>query len=132
VKPLYRAMLAAEDGAPLVGDSRNLLGVRPSDVKGANAGPGQGGLSVTVGDFRRMMAPLRPKAFGGLHSETVMYELPEASLTVASKLQLGSVHAQSFHAVIEACEPCPISHFQFAIQATRPNWARTELPGEGR
>ena len=69
---LYRAMLPAEDGAPMVGDSRNQLGVRPSDVKGANAGPGQGGLSVTVGDYRRMMAPLRPKAFGGLHPETVL------------------------------------------------------------
>ena len=45
---LYRAMLPAEDGAPMVGDSRNQLGVRPSDVKGANAGPGQGGTSFRL------------------------------------------------------------------------------------
>ncbi|MDP3220426.1 MAG: hypothetical protein Q8S73_40405 [Deltaproteobacteria bacterium] len=131
MNPLFRAMLPAEDGAPQIGDGRNLLGVRPSDVKGASAGPGQGGLSVTVGDYRRMMAPLRPKAFGGLHSETVMYELPQATLTVASNLHLGPVHDRTSHAVIEAREPCPVPAFQLAIQATRPHWARTAPPTEG-
>ena len=128
---LYRVMLPAEDGAPMVGDSRNQLGVRPSDVKGANAGPGQGGLSVTVGDYRRMMAPLRPKAFGGLHPETVLYELPRTALDAAAKLQLGPIDTRTYHAVIEAREACPVPEFQAVLQATRPSWSRTEPPDRG-
>jgi hypothetical protein len=119
---LYRAMFPDDDGRPQVGNERNMLGVRPGiDVKVEHAGPGRGGMSVTVRNPSKMPAPIRPKAFGGLNGETVMFELREEALGPRG-LVLGRISPRTLHAVVEAAEVCPVERLQDRLASTRPNW----------
>lgn len=121
---LFRAMFPDDDGGPRVGSQRNMLGIRPGvDVKQEPAGPGRGGMSVTARNAAKMPAPIRPKAFGGLNGETVMFELDEGSLEPPG-LQLGTIHPRSLHAVVEANEMCSISELQERLHSTRGDWRR--------
>jgi len=128
---LYRAMLPADgDGGPRVGAERNELGVRPGvDVKEEPAGPGRGGMSVTARYPKKMPAPIRPRDFGGLNGETVMFELAEAALE-PSHLTLGPIDPRSFHAVVEAADVCSVSDLQDRLRTTRPQWTPTPPPGQ--
>lgn len=124
---LYRAMLSDEDGSPSVGSGRNMLGVRPAfDVK-EPAGPHRGGMSVTVRNPEKMIAPVRPKAFGGLNGETVMYQLDEDEL-LAPGLALGPIDPRTLHAVVEAAESCSVADLQARLGRTRASWTTTPLP----
>jgi len=128
---LYRAMFPDTDGGPQVGTRRNMLGVRPGiDVAEEPAGPGRGGMSVTVRMPTKMPAPIRPKEFGGLNGETVMYELQETALA-PQHLALGEINPRNLHAVVEAADTCALSEFQDRLHATRPKWTRTAPPKEG-
>lgn len=130
VQTLYRAMLPEmRDGLPQLGLGANMLGVRPGvDLRSPLAGPGRGGLSVTVDLPEKMNVAVRPKTFGGLHGETVMYDLPGAVLVDHPSLRLGPVHPRKFHAEIEAAADCEIYVFQESLAATRPRWTRSPLP----
>lgn len=74
-RQLYRAMIPSNDGAPAVGEERNMLGVRP----------GENALSIFL-DPRQIPNPIRPKvalnAQGepGLNAETVLCMLDEEEL----------------------------------------------------
>ncbi len=127
---LYRAMLPElTDGLPEVGTGANMLGVRPGvDLRSGLAGPGRGGLSVTVDLPQKMNVAVRPKAFGGLHGETIMYELHCAILVDYPSLRLGPVHPRKSHAEIEAAADCEIHVFQASLATTRPRWTRSPLP----
>ncbi len=134
---LYRAMEADADGLPKVGAARNMLGVRPGiDMRAAPkdaagqplAGPGRGGPSVNVDDWKRMPATIRPKHFGGHNSLTTMYQAKSCCLSPAS-LVLGEIHEVTKHAMVESAEECSIEDFQARISSTRPSWKRAERPG---
>lgn len=121
---LYRAMFPDDDGGPQVGTGRNMLGVRPGiDVEEEPAGPGRGGMSVTARVPTKMPAPIRPRNFGGLNGETVMFELPEEALA-PRRLALGEISPRSFHAVVEAAETCPVAELQDRLGGTRSDWKR--------
>jgi len=128
---LYRAMYPDADARPQVGSGRNMLGVRPGvDVEDVPAGPGRGGMSVTARIPTRMPAPIRPKDFGGLNGETVMFELQEEALEPPG-LVLGEIHPRTFHAVVEAAETCPLEELQDRLRVTRPDWRRASPVKEG-
>lgn len=131
-RTLFRAMLAdAEDGAPRTGNLANLLGVRPGDIRGERPGPGLGGLSVTVDDWRKMRMTVRPRAFGGQNEETTMYQVAGVVIDRAPDLQLGSINPKKLHAEIEARSVCSVDEFQANLAATRLTWAVVNDPPNG-
>jgi hypothetical protein len=118
-------MFPDDDGGPQVGTQRNMLGVRQGvDVKQEPAGPGRGGMSVTARNPHKMPAPIRPKEFGGLNGETVMYELRQGTIG-RHGLILGRIDSQTLHAVIEAAQTCSTAALQHRLAATRQDWKRT-------
>ena len=132
----FRAMEPDEDDGPKVGTARNMLGVRlgeldkrsPRDANGmVLAGPGRGGPSVNVNDWRKMPAPIKPKAFGGHNSLNVLF-IALASRLEPARLALGEVHPTTRHACVEAADECPISEFQARIASTRPAWSQAPPP----
>ena len=127
-RTLYRAMLPdAHDGLPHVGSESNMLGVRPGvDIRTSQAGPGRGGLSVTVDVLQKMNVGVRPKAFGGMNNKTAMFELASIILDAHPMLRLGPI--RNCHALIEAASICAIEDFQLHLAATRLGWSRTQLP----
>lgn len=125
---LFRAMEPDGD-RPKVGSKRNLLGARPSELKDAPerdgeplAGPGRGGPSVSVNDWSEMNAGVRPKAFGGHNSLTVMYVMGREALGPAD-LMLGKIDRVTHHSTIEPTDECSLNAFQIRLASTRPSWS---------
>ena len=114
---LYRAMLPSEAGGPLVGEERNLLGVRP----------GEEALSVFV-DPAQIPNPIRPKTVlnargePGLNAETELYVLDPAELAKVD-LQLGEVNKRK-HAGVAPVGACDRDELQRRIAATHPKWRK--------
>jgi|CZKU01.1.fsa_nt_gi hypothetical protein len=108
-------MIPGDDGAPAVGEERNMLGVRP----------GEKALSIFL-DPRQIPNPIRPKAVlnlqgePGLNAETVLYALDEEELA-AFQLCLGEVGART-HAGVEPAGACDRDELQRRLVATRPKW----------
>jgi hypothetical protein len=110
-------MIPSDEGAPAVGEERNMLGVRP----------GEKALSVFL-DPQQIPNSIRPKAAlnaqgeSGLNAETVLYFLDEGELA-ALQLCLGEVGKRT-HVGVEPAGACDRDELQRRLAATRPKWRK--------
>jgi hypothetical protein len=123
---LFRSMKEDADGAPAVGASGRLLGVRPGnaatpDVLAAAStdlvGPGQGGMSVAPGDPLYLQRHRRPPSLGGTGQDPV-WCIEEDDLGPDLIFRQDRVT----HGVIEASRTMTLQELQDALAATRSRW----------
>ena len=119
---IYRAMREEAAGAPMVGPSARMLGVRPTvdiPVFAGQVQPNTGGMSVALDRPENLHRLRRPPAYGGKGKDPVWY-LGIASL--GSDLQFRPDSAT--HGLIEPARVMSIDDFQKALEATKLLWRR--------
>ncbi len=122
----FRAMKESEPGLPDTGASARALGVRPGiDVPvrdlSAMVRAGQGGLSVSPDDPRRLPAHRRPPEFGGTGRDGI-WVITDAEL--APDLEYRPDPDNPDRGLIEPARPMTLADFQEALTRTRPLWRR--------
>jgi hypothetical protein len=134
---VYRSMIA-ENGKPVIGNNRDMLGVREGrniDIPVRDNGtvdPGTGGLSVAP-DWRRQpphtiprrLRPLASKARGNNRLSCFRLGTVEFGNTeINESLVLRPSSAD--HGTIEPKETVQIAEFQIALARTRDSWVIDE------
>jgi hypothetical protein len=109
-------------GAPMVGPSARMLGVRPNidiPVTAGQVQPNTGGLSVAP-DRPDNLHPLRrPPGYGGTGKDPVWW-IDSAAL--GNDLQFRSDSAT--HGLIEPARAMSIDEFQSALEASKLDWKK--------
>lgn len=131
---VFRSMVQ-ENGLPLVGNGRDMLGVREIDIRADDTGnvrPGTGGLSVAPA-WRRLPpflipARLRNKATEARGNDRLAcFRLGDAAFqpgTVCDGVQL--VIGNPAHGALEPAETMSLARFQNCLAITRPRWVKDE------
>jgi hypothetical protein len=119
---VYRAMREDSNGAPMVGPSARMLGVRPSidiPVIAGQMQPNTGGMSVAL-DRPENLHPLRrPPTYGGTGKDPI-WRLDVASLGKDLQFRPDS----PTHGLVEPARSMTIDEFQRALEATKPFWKK--------
>jgi len=135
--PLYRTMKPDEDGLPIVGPSKTMLGATTSGAKpdimpdnNGMVGPGNEGMSVSTDPYD-MEDYRRPPEFDGKAKGQQMYSIDEGDLGPDLSFEQVGTNAHPSHGVIVPAYPMPVEQYQAAIAATRSFW-RPVTPIEAR
>lgn len=123
---LYRSMVEADDGMPVVGRSGRKLGIRPGDaatfdVTAVNDSdlvlPGGGGMSVAPGDPMLLLKHRRPPSLGGTGCDPVWYiERDDLGAELSFRQDRRS------HGVIEPARQMTLKELEEALAQTRSEW----------
>lgn len=129
-KLLFRAMVDAEDGAPIVSnDDGQFLGIRARDVPNKRqfydieydvngfVHSNTGGLSVTPGDPSLMVAGVLRRVDSG---DSAIYAIFQDILPPVLQVRPTSPS----HSLIEPASDMPLEAYRAAIVATRPFWVK--------
>jgi hypothetical protein len=123
---LYRSMVEADDGLPIVGRSGRKLGIRPGnaatfDVAAVNdsdsVSPGGGGMSVAPHDPMHLLKHRRPPSLGGIGNDPVWYI---ESDDVGGELSFRQDRPS--HGTIEPSRPMTLKEYEEALARTRSDW----------
>ena len=123
---VYRSMIAAPDGAPAVGATARMLGVRPGiDIAVDTQGrvlPGTGGLSVAPGDPLNLPRHRRPPEFDGTGADPV-WSVRASDLGPDLAYRPDPL-APARHGFVEPARPMSLVDFKRALARTRNHWRR--------
>lgn len=130
---LYRSMLEAADGLPVVGNTNGRqLGVRPRDLAAASGGivqPGAGGVSVTPDDPAGLPSHRRPASLGAEGTDPVW--VIDTDQLAAELTYRADPRSPSTHGFVEPSAAVTLVEYQQAIARTRHLWRKvTELGGD--
>lgn len=124
---VFRAMRAADDGMPLLGETSRCLGARhvdiPSDATGKVAG-GLGGMSVSPNTPAHIAEDRRPRELGGRGKDPA-WALDLRLLDSRLRYRPDPDHPKR-HGFIEPSRTMSFEEFQEVLAATRPHWALYE------
>lgn len=131
-----------EEGLPKIGDSRNMLGVRPVDITPDEAGdvrPCGVGMSVNPSLFAMLMVHI-PRRWRTLNTKfksargddsVVVFKLGEGDFVrgdVATDLVLNPTSPR--HGVVEPETKMPFEQYKKALGSTQSNWILLRNPDE--
>jgi hypothetical protein len=120
---LYRAMKAADDNLPQLGETARTLGPRPDidiPISNGNVRPKTGGLSVSPNSPNNLPPHRRPAEFNGTGKDPI-WHIQQSDL--GSDLQYRPDPSNpSGHGFIEPAREMPYDQYRNAISATRDAW----------
>ena len=123
-KMLYRAMIEAEDGRPLVVSTARGLGLRAGEIpldEGGRVEPETGGMSVAHGRPEGLVEHRRPKDLGGTGKDPV-WEISADEL--GDQLAYRDDPDLEGHGFIEPRYPMHLEEYTLAIAETRDVWRK--------
>lgn len=134
---VVRGMFGA-DGQPMVGRSKNMLGIVDGEigVSATGVGPGSGGMSVAprLVDLPRHRLPRRLAAALGVpatgNDKLRIWSLGAGEFqrgALTSDLDLRPDPDRQAHGFVEPARPMTLAAYEAALGATRPDWTLDEV-----
>jgi hypothetical protein len=121
---LFRSMIEAEDGRPLLVSTARGLGLRAGEIplgEGGQVEPETGGMSVAHGSPDNLIEHRRPKEFGGTGKDPV-WEISADELGEA--LAFRDDPELEGHGFVEPRYPMHLEEYTLALAETRDIWRK--------